>query len=142
MTSNAVLDGVRLAALRDTALLDGEPDEAFERLSRLAVALLDVPVSLVSLVGEDRQFFAGQVGLPEPWASYRETPLSHSFCQHVVNQDEPLIVEDARSDPLVSDNLAVGELGVVAYAGNTAPDARRECPRLILCDRRAAPPLE
>jgi diguanylate cyclase (GGDEF)-like protein len=117
MTSNAVLDGVRLAALRDTALLDGEPDEAFERLNRLAVELLDVPVSLVSLVGEDRQFFAGQVGLPEPWASYRETPLSHSFCQHVVNQDEPLIVEDARSDPLVSDNLAVGDLGVVAYAG-------------------------
>jgi diguanylate cyclase (GGDEF)-like protein len=113
----AVLDGVRLAALRDTELLDGEPDEAFERLNRLAVELLGVPVSLVSLVDEDRQFFAGQVGLPEPWASYRETPLSHAFCQHVVNKDEPLIVEDARSDPLVSDNLAVKDLGVIAYAG-------------------------
>jgi diguanylate cyclase len=113
----AVLDGVRLAALRDTELLDGEPDEAFERLNRLAVELLGVPVSLVSLVDEDRQFFASQVGVPEPWASYRETPLSHSFCQHVVNHDKPLIVEDARSDPLVSDNLAVRDLGIIAYAG-------------------------
>jgi diguanylate cyclase (GGDEF)-like protein len=116
-TPAAVLDGERLAALRDTGLIDGEPDNAFARLNRLAVELLGVPVSLVSLVDEDRQFFAGQVGLPEPWASFRETPLSHSFCQRVVNSGEALVVDDARSDPLVSDNLAVRDLGVVAYAG-------------------------
>ena len=113
----AVFDGERLAALRDTALLEGEPDDAFARLNRIAVELLGVPVSLVSLVDEDRQFFAGQVGLPEPWASFRETPLSHSFCQHVVNSGEPLVIDDARSDPLVSDNLAIRDLGVAAYAG-------------------------
>jgi diguanylate cyclase (GGDEF)-like protein len=113
----AVFDGERLAALRDTALIEGQPDDAFARLNRLAVELLGVPVSLVSLVGEDRQFFAGQVGLPEPWASFRETPLSHSFCQHVVNSGEPLVIDDARSDPLVSDNLAIRDLGVAAYAG-------------------------
>ena len=115
--SAAVFDGERLAALRDSGLLEGEPDEAFARLNRLAVELLGVAVSLVSLVDEDRQFFAGQVGLPEPWASFRETPLSHSFCQHVVNSDEALVIDDARSDPLVSDNLAIRDLGVVAYAG-------------------------
>jgi diguanylate cyclase (GGDEF)-like protein len=113
----AVFDGERLAALRDTALLEGEPDDAFARLNRIAVELLGVPVSLVSLVDEDRQFFAGQVGLPEPWASFRETPLSHSFCQHVVNSGEPLVIDDARSDPLVSGNLAIRDLGVAAYAG-------------------------
>jgi diguanylate cyclase (GGDEF)-like protein len=116
-TPAAVFDGERLAALRDTALLEGEPDDAFARLNRIAVELLGVPVSLVSLVDEDRQFFAGQVGLPEPWASFRETPLSHSFCQHVVNSGEPLVIDDARSDPLVSDNLAIRDLGVAAYAG-------------------------
>ena len=117
MKPAAVLDGERLAALRDTALIEGEPDDAFARLNRIAVELLGVPVSLVSLVDEDRQFFAGQVGLPEPWASFRETPLSHSFCQHVVNSGEPLVIDDARSDPLVSDNLAIRDLGVAAYAG-------------------------
>jgi hypothetical protein len=89
----AVLDGERLAALRDTGVIEGEPDNAFARLNRLAVELLGVPVSLVSLVDENRQFFAGQVGLPEPWASFRETPLSHSFCQHVVNSGEALVVD-------------------------------------------------
>src|ERR1039458_3975772 len=113
----AVFDGERLAALRDTALLEGEPDDAFARLNRLAVELLGVPGSLVSLFDEGRQFFAGQVGLPEPGAAFRETPLSHSFCQHVVNSGEPLVIDDARSDPLVSDNLAIRDLGVVAYAG-------------------------
>ena len=117
MKPAAVFDGERLAALRDTGLIEGEPDNAFARLNRLAVELLGVPVSLVSLVDEHRQFFAGQVGLPEPWASFRETPLSHSFCQHVVNSGEALVVDDARSDSLVSDNLAVRDLGVAAYAG-------------------------
>jgi hypothetical protein len=83
MKPAAVFDGGRLAALRDTALIEGEPDDAFARLNRIAVELLGVPVSLVSLVAEDRQFFAGQVGLPEPWASFRETPLSHSFCRRI-----------------------------------------------------------
>lgn len=115
--SPAVRDPARLSSLRDTGVLDREPDEAFMRLNRLAVELLGVPVSLVSLVDESRQFFAGQVGVPEPWASFRETPLSHSFCQHVVNNDEPLVIEDARSHPLVSANLAVRDLGVAAYAG-------------------------
>jgi diguanylate cyclase (GGDEF)-like protein len=113
----AVLNGERLAALRDTKLLDAELDDSFARLNRLAVDLLDVPVSLVSLVDEDRQFFVGQAGLPEPWASFRQTPLSHSFCQHVVNTDEALIIDDARSNSLVSENLAIRDLDVVAYAG-------------------------
>lgn len=72
---------------------------------------------LVSLVDADRQFFKSSQGLPEPRASCRETPLSHSFCQHVVVLEEPLVIEDAREHPLVSDNLAIGDLGVVAYLG-------------------------
>jgi diguanylate cyclase (GGDEF)-like protein len=55
--------------------------------------------------------------LPEPWASRRETPPSHSFCQHVVRSAGPLVVRDAREDPLVRDNPAILDLGVVAYLG-------------------------
>lgn len=112
-----VLDPSRLAELRRTGLLDTAAEEAFDRLTRLASRILRVPVALVSLVDEQRQFFKSQVGLPEPWASQRQTPLSHSFCQHVVNLREPLIVADAREHPLVRDNLALRDLGVVAYAG-------------------------
>ncbi len=117
MNSEALRDGARLASLRDTRLVDAEQDRSLTRLNRLAVELLDVPVSLLTLVEEDRQFFAGQVGLPEPWASVRGTPLSHSFCQHVVIADGPLVVADARLEPRLADNLAIRDFGVVAYAG-------------------------
>ncbi|MES2461172.1 MAG: response regulator, partial [Armatimonadota bacterium] len=110
-------DFERLASLDRTALLDTPAEEAFDRLTRLARRVLNVPVALVSLVDGKRQFFKSADGLPEPWASRRETPLSHSFCQHVVTKAAPLVVEDARKDSLVCDNLAVCDLGVIAYAG-------------------------
>ncbi len=110
-------DTGRLTALRRLGLLDATADEAFDRLTRLATRLLHAPVSLVSLVEGDRQVFKSCVGLPEPWTSRRETPLTHSFCQHVVASGDPLIIEDARRHPLVRDNLAISDLDVVAYAG-------------------------
>jgi len=76
-----------------------------------------VPVSLVSLVDAHRQFFKSHSGLTGEFAEARQTPLSHSLCKHAVASKEPLIVSDAREHPLVADNLAVRDLGVVAYAG-------------------------
>lgn len=107
----------RLAALRETALLDTPAEEAFDRLTRLAARILHAPAALVSLVDEDRQFLKSCLGLPEPWASLGEIPLSYSFCQHTVASGQPLIIQDARDHPLVFDNLAIAELQVVAYAG-------------------------
>ena len=107
----------RLQALRETALLDSPADEAFDRLARLAARVLQAPTALVTLVDEDRQFFKSCIGLPEPWASRRQTPLSHSFCQHAVTRGAPLVIGDAREHPLVCANPAIEELGVVAYLG-------------------------
>ena len=112
-----VRDPERIAALRRTVLLDSPAEQAFDRLTLLATRILDAPVSLVSLVDQDRQFFKSCIGLPEPWATNRETPLSHSFCQHTVATGEPFVIEDARADPLVRANLAIRDLDVVAYAG-------------------------
>jgi GAF domain-containing protein len=114
----------RLGALEETELLDSLPEESFDRFTRLVSRVLGVPVALVSLVDDRRQFFKSAQGLAEPWASERETPLSHSFCKHVVATAEPLLVTDARDDPRVADNLAIPDLGVVAYAGMPllAPD--------------------
>jgi signal transduction histidine kinase len=114
---DALRDGRRLQALRRTALLDSPPEAAFDRFTRLAATTLRAPGALLSLVEADRQFFKSLIGLPEPWASRRETPLSHSFCRHVVATGQPLVVADARRHPLVKESPAIRDLGIVAYAG-------------------------
>jgi GAF domain-containing protein len=118
----SLADAARLRSLHRVCV-DAEPDEAFDRVASLVRLLLDVPVALVSLVDEERQFFPGQAGLAEPWSGKRETPLTHSFCQHVVMEGRPKVYSDARTDPQVRDNLAIPDLGVVAYAGMPLTDA-------------------
>jgi GAF domain-containing protein len=107
----------RLAALQRTGLLDSPPDAAFDRLTRLATKVLNAPVALVSLVDSDRQFFKSSVGLPDPWNSRRETPLTHSFCKHVIATARELVVADARAHPVLCGNMAIEARGIVAYAG-------------------------
>jgi GAF domain-containing protein len=115
--AEALAEPKRLAALRDSALLDTPAEESFDRLARLAARAVGAPVALVTAVDRDRQFFKSCLGLPEPWATRRETPLTHSFCQHVVAAREPVIIADARKDSRLIDNLAIRDLGVIAYLG-------------------------
>ena len=110
-------DPARLAALSRTGLMDSPPEKAFDRAVRLATRLLGTPVGLLSLVDGERQFFKAQEGLSGWAAENRQTPLTHSFCQHVVTSDTPLVVDDARRDERVASNLAVEDLGVIAYLG-------------------------
>ena len=114
---DAALDPARLEVLRNLCLLDTPAEEGFDRYTRLATRTIGVPVSIVSLVDSDRQFFKSSVGLGEPWASARETPLSHSFCKYVVASRSPLVVDDAHAHPGLRTNLAIRDLGVIAYAG-------------------------
>jgi GAF domain-containing protein len=115
--STAVHSPERLRELHRSLLLDSPPEESFDRLTRLTSSVLNVPVALVSLVDSDRQFFKSCLGLPQPWAAQRQTPLSHSFCQHVVESRRPLVISDAREHPRLRDNPAIRDLGVIAYAG-------------------------
>ena len=117
----ALRDPERLRSLAETRLA-ATPDEAFDRFARLVGDLLDVPVALVSLADADHQFFPGEVGLAQPWSAQRQTPLSHSFCQHVVDLGTPMVLADARLHPDLRHNLAVPDLGVVAYAGMPLTD--------------------
>ncbi len=112
-----VRDGPRLAAVDAAGLLDGAPEPMFDRFARLAARVAEAPTALVSVVSHDRQYFAGMCGLGQPWADARQTPLSHSFCQHVVVNAAPLVVEDARRDPVLGSNHAIFALDVAAYAG-------------------------
>ncbi len=107
----------RIAALRTTGLLSPKPSVVLDGLARTATRLLKVPVALVSLVDDTGQWFPGLAGLTGWAAEARHTPLSHSFCQHVVTTRAPLAVEDATVHPLVRDSPAIEDLGVCAYLG-------------------------
>ena len=92
--SDLLGDAARLDALRRSELMDSEPEEVFDRLTRLATKLLGTSVATMTLVDDTRQYFKSSVG-----TAVNQTPLSHSFCQHVVTSGAPLIVTDARNDP-------------------------------------------
>lgn len=110
-------DPSRLAAADATGLVDAPTTPAFDRAARIVAAVLDVPVAHSTIVLADRQFFPSQVGFPEPLATDRTSPLTHSFCKHVVTEERPFVVPDTRQVPVLADNPVVTMLGVAAYCG-------------------------
>lgn len=107
----------RRSVLLRLGLLDGRPDETFDRLARVAVKATGAPISLVAFVGDTHEYFRGHVLPGGATSEHREAPLSHSLCKLVVEDEEPLVVSDAREDQRLHDHPAVRDLGVVAYAG-------------------------
>jgi CheY-like chemotaxis protein len=103
----------RLTSLRALNLLDTEPEERFDRITRLATALFDVPMATITLVDEGRQWFKSCQG-----TSGREDPRDASFCAHVVYNREPMIVVDTLCDERFADNpLVLGGPRIRFYAG-------------------------
>jgi diguanylate cyclase (GGDEF)-like protein len=113
-SEEAAREAARLAELHGLGLLDTDPDERFDRVTRLAQRLFDVPIALVSLVDVDRQWFKSAQGL-----EVRETPREHAFCAHAIDGEEVLHVPDATLDPRFSDNpLVTGDPDIRFYAGH------------------------
>lgn len=106
-------EGVRLKALRSLDVLDTPSEERFDRLTRLAKRMFDVPIALVSLVDENRQWFKSCIGL-----NVSETPRDISFCGHAILGNEIFIIPDAIKDERFSDNpLVLNEPYIRFYAG-------------------------
>ncbi len=106
-------EAARLTALLEYDVLDTPREAVFDDLVRLAAHIMRTPVSLVSLVDADRQWFKARCGVEE-----QETPRKVSFCGHVVADGAPLVVPDALADPRFSDNpLVLAEPPVRFYAG-------------------------
>jgi len=103
----------RLAALRRYGLMDTPAEEAFDRLTRLAARILDVPIALITLLDEERQWFKSCVGL-----AGNEAPRSQAFCAYNVAPGDVMVVEDAMQDPRFRDNpLVTGPPHIRFYAG-------------------------
>jgi serine phosphatase RsbU (regulator of sigma subunit)/anti-anti-sigma regulatory factor len=104
----------RLKALHELAILDTLPEEAYDDITRIAAQICNVPIALVSLVDEDRQWFKSKVGL-DLVGSARE----HAFCAHaILAPDSLMVVEDARTDPRFATNpFVTAPGGIRFYAG-------------------------
>ncbi|MGF1500757.1 MAG: ATP-binding protein [Paracoccaceae bacterium] len=123
---------------RPTAAAEQPERMALDRHTTLVQRSLGVPVALITRVETDRQIFASAMGLPDPWQSRGETPLSHSFCRNCVSHAAPFVVDTAPNDPRVCDNPAIEDLGVVAYLGVPLLNRDRS-PFAVLCAIADAP---
>ncbi|MBP6773715.1 MAG: response regulator [Gemmatimonadaceae bacterium] len=112
-----ITDPHRLAALRDAVRSRPYPHPSFDTITRVIARVLDVPLALVSLVDDRQQFFPGATGLTGEMLACRSTPISHSFCKHVVMSQAVLRVDDARFHPLVRDNPGIEDYGIIGYLG-------------------------
>ena len=110
MSSN---DGARVDALQKYAILDSEPEQAFDDLTLLASYVCKTPIALISLIDEDRQWFKAKVGI-----SATETSRDIAFCSTAIQQGDVFVVPDALQDERFRTNpLVVSEPNIRFYAG-------------------------
>lgn len=104
----------RLKELRSYSILDTLPEKDFDNLTAIAAEICGTPISLVSLLDNQRQWFKSRHGLDKD-----QTPIEYAFCAHAINEpDDIFIVEDARMDERFHDNpLVTGDPFVIFYAG-------------------------
>ena len=104
----------RLEALHNFNILDTLPEAEYDAITKIASEICQTPISLISLIDEERQWFKSKHGL-----DVSETHRNLSFCGHAINNPGvPLVVNDAFQDKRFADNpLVTGEPHVVFYAG-------------------------
>ena len=111
--SSSAVEAARVAALDRYAILDTEPEEAFDDLVILAAHVCRTPMAMLSLLDDHRQWFKSKVGV-----QVRETPKDISICAHAIQQKDLFIVGDTLEDPRFRGNpLVVGEPRIRFYAG-------------------------
>ena len=125
----------RLEAVHQMAILDTEPEERFDVLTREAVDKLKVPMSMVSILDSDREWFKSCIGLDK-----KEGDRAVSFCGHALLATNVFIIEDTLKDSRFVDNPMVVEFPFIRfYAGVALFDHKTRQPIGVFCVKDTKP---
>lgn len=122
-------DEARVCAVEGLHLLDTASEERFDRLTREAIKRFSVPISTITLVDKDREWFKSVQGLQN-----REGPRNISFCGHALMSEVIMIISDTLLDPRFADNpMVIGEPKIRFYAGKSLYDRKSNLPVGVFC---------
>lgn len=125
----------RLQVLRDKKILDSDPDPRFDTITKRAVEGLGVPISTITLVDENREWYKSCIGLES-----QEGPREISFCGHALLEHDVLICEDTLEDERFLDNpYVIGKPHVRFYAGMRLLDRETGLPLGVFCVKDIKP---
>ncbi|QZT64028.1 GAF domain-containing protein [Mycolicibacterium austroafricanum] len=122
-SGSIISDPERLQALYESGMLNTDRAGSLDRVVEMVVAALAVPCAAVTLLDKDTQYVCSAIGLTGELAVTRKGPIEGSLGREILISGQPLIVEDARREPLLQDHYAVRDGLVVAYAGFPLTDA-------------------
>lgn len=112
---------MRLALLRGYNILDTAPEEGFDEITQLAAEICDVPIALISLVDEDRQWFKSKTGV-----DFNGGDIQNCICAHAIAADDFLEINDTTSDPRTAQNgFVLGDEKIRFYAGALLEDEKK-----------------
>lgn len=128
-------DLARVCALQGLRLLDTASEERFDCITREAVKRFSVPISTITLVDKDREWYKSAQGL-----NTKEGPRDISFCGHALMSQVMLIIKDTLEDPRFADNPMVkGEPFIRFYAGKSLYDHKTHLPVGVFCIKDTKP---
>ncbi len=106
---------LRQCAVLDLKILDTETEERFDKITKKAIEIFNVPISTISIIDNDREWYKSKQGITK-----QEGPRDISFCGHALLKQDILIIEDTFNDPLFKDNPYVSSPnGIRFYAGKS-----------------------
>lgn len=107
----------RLRAVAEVMAATTADRQALDRLAAKAAATLKTPISLITFVDGEGQYFRGEFGLPATLAVIRRMPISYSICQFMIRDPRLLLIPDTEIHPLLTGHPSVVEMGIRAYLG-------------------------
>ncbi len=135
ITANTFDEQIRIAAVRRLKLLDTEPEERFDRITRRAVEKLHVPISTITIMDEKREWFKSCQGMPQ-----REGDRTIAFCDYALHAQDVFIIEDTLLDERFATNpYVVGSPHIRFYAGVALYEAHSRMPVGVFCIKDTKP---
>lgn len=125
----------RLCAVKDLKILDTSKEERFDRIVKQAIKRFNVPISTITIVDKDREWFKAMEGVSE-----RQGPRDISFCGHALLQRNLFIIEDTSKDPIFADNpMVTGSPFIRFYAGKSLFERANRLPIGVFCIKDTKP---